>query len=200
MRGKLVVFEGIDCSGKGTQISLLQDILAIDEIRCEIFSFPHKQSVTGGVLNTFLSQMIDLDPKAAHLMFSANRWEMQERIKYLLEDGVNVILDRYFHSGIAYSVGAMGLDFKWVVESERGLIAPDLVVYMNTDPLLCAQRKGFGEQRYDNVEILSRVQAVYQQLKTKEWIIIDGNKSVERIAKDVQPGIYRLLYNLQSKE
>jgi hypothetical protein len=45
-----------------------------------------------------------MDARSAHLIFSANRWEMCAEMKRLMSGGTTLIVDRYVHSGIAYSV------------------------------------------------------------------------------------------------
>ena len=49
-----------------------------------------------------------------------------------MNKGINIICDRYSYSGVAYS-SAKGLDFKWCLNADRGLIKPDLVIYIDVD-------------------------------------------------------------------
>ena len=62
-----------------------------------------------------------------------NRWEQKDKLAdLLLNQGINIICDRYSYSGVAYS-SAKGLDFKWCLNADRGLIKPDLVIYIDVD-------------------------------------------------------------------
>lgn len=67
-----------------------------------------------------------------------------------------VLADRYSYSGVAYSV-AQGLPAEWCKGTEAGLPAPDLVVFLKLSPAAAAQRAGYGEERYENVETQTKV-------------------------------------------
>lgn len=55
------------------------------------------------MINNYLAQKSELDDRAIHLLFSANRWEAKQSIVACLESGKSVVCDRYAFSGIAYS-------------------------------------------------------------------------------------------------
>lgn len=67
----------------------------------------------------------------------------------MLNQGKNVILDRYVYSGVAYSA-AKGLDFNWCLNCDIGLPKPDLIFYIEINNEEINQRKGFGEEIYEN--------------------------------------------------
>lgn len=90
----MICVEGIDRSGKTSAIQSLSNILDV-----EIVSFPERSNFTGRLLNKFLKGK-DLNKQATHLLFSANRWEVMSSLK---RDKV-VVIDRYYYSGIAYSM------------------------------------------------------------------------------------------------
>ena len=77
-------------------------------------SFPDRLSNTGKLLNECLKEKIHLPAEAMHLLFSANRWEKQQQIRETIDTGTSIVCDRYYHSGIAYSM-AKGLDMQWCV-------------------------------------------------------------------------------------
>ena len=68
-------------------------------------------------------------------------------IQQLLNEGKYVICDRYWYSGVAYSC-AKGLDYEWCKAPDRGLIEPDLVIYLRADPEVLQKRKDYGDERY----------------------------------------------------
>ena len=94
MRGLFIVIEGTDKSGKTTQVRRLADSLK-KASPVEIISFPDRDTPIGKLLDGYLKGKVDLDDHAVHLLFSANRWQMDSTIKYLLESGITVIADRY---------------------------------------------------------------------------------------------------------
>lgn len=69
MRGKLIVFEGIDRSGKSTQSQILLEALN----NCVKISFPNRETVIATVINSYLTSNLLLNDQSIHLLFSANR-------------------------------------------------------------------------------------------------------------------------------
>ncbi len=61
-----------------------------------------------------------------------NRWESKDFIINSLKEGINIICDRYAYSGVAYSA-AKGLSFEWCLNADRGMIKPDIVIYIDQD-------------------------------------------------------------------
>ena len=117
MKGKLIVIEGTDCSGKETQTKLLVEKLENDGIKCERFSFPNYDSPTGKIIGGpylgkehicncwFKEGAVNVDPKVATLYYAADRKYNIYKIQKLIDSGVNVILDRYIYSNLAHQGG-----------------------------------------------------------------------------------------------
>jgi dTMP kinase len=74
MRGLMLAFEGLDKTGKTTQCKLLHNYLTTKGIRNRLIHFPVRNSVTGQVLNRYLTNELELLPQTSHLLFSSNRW------------------------------------------------------------------------------------------------------------------------------
>ena len=79
-----------------------------------------------------------------HLLFSANRWENMSKISKVLESGTSIVCDRYWYSGVAYSM-AKGMNGEWCSWPDKGLIQPDLVIYLKADPEVLSKRAQYGE-------------------------------------------------------
>ena len=117
MKGKLIVIEGTDCSGKETQTKLLIENLRSNGIKVENFSFPNYGSPTGKIVggpylgkdyicDTFFEEgPTHVDPKVAALYYAADRKYNISKITFLLAHGFNVILDRYIYSNLAHQGG-----------------------------------------------------------------------------------------------
>lgn len=117
MKGKLIVIEGTDCSGKETQTKLLKEKLEKLNIKCERISFPMYDTPTGKIVGGpylgkdyicdgwFEEGAVNVDPKVSSLYFAADRKYNIEKINELLTSGVNVILDRYIYSNLAHQGG-----------------------------------------------------------------------------------------------
>lgn len=141
MKGKFIVLEGLDRCGKSSMAKFLQEKCSGDGEHNKAVSmgFPNRKSAIGLMINDFLSNKTDLGNEAIHLLFSANRWEAAKEIDETLKAGRNIICDRYWYSGVAYSY-AKGLDFEWCVAPDRGLIEPDLVIVLKGDPQKLSKR------------------------------------------------------------
>ncbi|MFQ6620288.1 hypothetical protein Gotur_001362 [Gossypium turneri] len=68
-----------------------------------------------------------------------------------LKAGTTLIVDRYSYFGVSFS-SATGLDFEWCKAPENGLIAPNLVVYLDIPPEKAAEKGGYGGERYEQLE------------------------------------------------
>lgn len=119
MRGKLIVIEGTDCSGKETQTNLLIKILENNDIPVTKFSFPNYESPTGKIIagpylgkpyvsnSWFKEGPVNVDAKVASLYYAADRKYNLKEITKALDYGINVVLDRYAYSNMAHQGGKL---------------------------------------------------------------------------------------------
>lgn len=192
MKGKFIVFEGLDRVGKSTQINLLSSILTLDEIKHKVYKFPARATTTWSLIDLYNSQLIDLHPKSAHLLFSANRWELQEELIKYLNAGYFIVADRYFYSGTAYTCGAFDVDFSWCLQPDAGLIMPDLVFYLDVPEHVRLLRLDKNE-RHEDVETQRKIERVYKQFEGPSWIKIDGNDTVNNVSETIQRHVRNLI-------
>lgn len=84
-----------------------------------------------------------------------------------LERGQHLVVDRYAYSGIAFSSSKVGanLSLSWAAASDRGLPAPDLVLFLDISSEDAAKRGQYGEERYEKKEIQDRVRAAFDRLR-----------------------------------
>jgi len=187
-RGLLIALEGGDRCGKSTQAERLKERLAREGKGCELLKFPDRTSPTGRVLDLFLRQEVELPDRAAHLLFSANRWEAEDRICSLLGKGTHVVLDRYVDSGVAYSV-ARGVDAGWALFSDVGLPLPDLVLELAVPEVDRASRPNFGEERYET-ELLQRAATrAFARRRRHGWIHVNATGSQDEVWTRVEAAI-----------
>ena len=119
MKGKIIVIEGTDCSGKETQTSLLVQKLKKDGRKIERLSFPDYDSPTGKIVggpylgrenmgdSWFPEGAADVDPKVASLYYAADRRYNRNRILDYLNQGIDVVLDRYVESNMGHQGGKL---------------------------------------------------------------------------------------------
>lgn len=158
VRGLLILVEGLDRTGKSTQVSILLDKL---KPNAELVKFPERTTPIGQLINKYLvDQNFQLPDQSIHLLFSANRWELFQSLQNTLLSGKHVIMDRYVYSGIAYSLAkdVNGMDFDWCLQPDKGLIKPDLLFFLsNGDWADTSSREGFGKERYESLAFQDKV-------------------------------------------
>ena len=125
-RGAFILFEGVDRCGKTTQCKRLVASLTekLGEGKVEFMRFPDRTTSIGSTINAYLTNKADLDDRAIHLLFAANRWEAAARIRRLIADGVTIVCDRYSYSGVAFTSAKPGMD----LDVSRNLWSFDVVV------------------------------------------------------------------------
>jgi len=149
--------------------------------------FPNRATPTGLLIDLYLRQKIELHDETIHLLFSANRWEMAKSIVEDLNQGTAVVCDRYAFSGVAYST-AKGLDFEWCQGPDRGLPMPDGVFFLHVDEEKGASRTGYGDERYENSTMQSRVRAEFGRDQLRHmvnWHDTDGARDIDIIHAEI---------------
>uniref|UniRef100_A0A7N0V7M1 Thymidylate kinase n=1 Tax=Kalanchoe fedtschenkoi TaxID=63787 RepID=A0A7N0V7M1_KALFE len=183
-RGALIVLEGLDRCGKTSQSSRLVSSLEGHGHSVELWRFPDRTTGVGQMISSYLANQTQLDDHTIHLLFSANRWEKRSLMESKLRSGTTLILDRYSYSGVAFSV-AKGLDIEWCKAPEKGLLAPDLVFYLDIQPEKAAERGGYGGERYEQLEFQKKVSQQYQMMRDQSWEIVDASLPMEEIEKQL---------------
>lgn len=187
MRGIYVVFEGLDGCGKTTQSkSLVERITRLDR-KALWTREPGSPLIELNVRDMVLSHK-DISPKALELLFQADRAEHTSKIQELLRNGVDVVSDRSYISGLAYAL-ASG-------QSERQLqslldyslhVKPNLIFLLEVTPEIVEERKrSRGEfqtreetKGLDFTRKVSQnfVSLIQESAKTTRCVRIDGTMS-----------------------
>ncbi|WVF70842.1 thymidylate kinase [Kwoniella sp. CBS 6097] len=173
-RGAFIVFEGLDRCGKTTQVSRLVETLEKEGKKARLQKFPDRTTAIGQMIDAYLRSKADMDDRAIHLLFSANRWECAAAIRRDLADGITVIADRYAFSGIAFSA-AKGLPFDFCLQPDTSLPLPDVTLYLTLSPTIASKRSAFGEERYETDQM---------QRSTREQFALVGQEVVKRHGED----------------
>ena len=192
-----IAFEGIDGSGKSTQVKLLSD--NFKKAGHKVYStFEPTDSPIGSIIRNIFKHRIEADHRTIAGLFVADRLDhllnKTNGILKKMEEGYTVITDRYYFSSYAYHGTHMSLD--WVIEANSlstDLLRPDLNIYIDISPEISMKRLSIGRssmELYETIENLRNVKDKYseafEQLKFKENIFItDGNRSPEIIAADI---------------
>lgn len=202
-RGKFIVLEGLDGSGKGTQISLLSKALSEMGITVHETAEP-TQSATGGLIRDALAGLQKRTPYELAALFLTDRIfhnTSATGIKSLLEKGVTVICDRYYYSSFAYQ--GMDAELSWVMDINLNcpeILKPDICIFLDVPTAQCDERMNSRQSReiFENVETMNKIRSrffeVFELLKGKENIVaIDASRSIEEVQRDVMGNVALLL-------
>ena len=200
MKGRFIVFEGIDGAGKSTQIEKLRQKLLSEGRKVYITQEP-TQSVTGGILRDALSGNYKRTPSELAAMFLADRvfHNVNESvgIKQALEKGFDVISDRYYYSSFAYQ----GLDSEidWVINMNLNcpdILRPDICIFLDLDANKSKSRIDTNRatvEIFEKSEILEKIRNkffdVFSRLDDENIKIIDASGTVEEVAEKIASAI-----------
>ena len=172
-KGKLIVIDGTDGSGKATQTKLLLQQLRKKRISAEALDFPQYETLFGKLVARYLKKEFGaLDPYVASVLYAANRLEFRDKIISWLKQGKNVVLNRYTSSNQIHQ--AAHIDSKaerkrfvdWIGQMEykiMGLPKPNLVVFLNVTP----------EIAYKLIENKDKKTRKYIQGAKRDWLESD---------------------------
>lgn len=193
-----IVFEGLDGSGKSTQISMLKDKLRLMGRKIHVTAEP-TNSATGGLIRDTLSNNYKREPAELASLFLTDRISHNVNpvwgIKKILEAGTDVICDRYYYSSFAYQ--GLGTDLKWIMDMNLNcpeILKPDLCIYLDVAPRRCKNRIDSERahleifENDENVMNQTRVQflEVFKKLNETENIrIIDANRPINVVADEI---------------
>jgi dTMP kinase len=186
MSGSLIVFEGLDQSGKQTQAELLRDRLKAEGHKSRLVSFPDYGTSIGEEIARALQGERDYGPDVMQLLYVANRYERKGDLQRWLDGGLALVCDRYIASSIAYGE-AQGLDPAWLASMQKFLPAPTLTILLDIAPETAVQRKSVDRDRYErDLAMQARVRDSYhRQAAAEHWIQLDGERPKHVIAADV---------------
>lgn len=192
--GVLLVFEGLDQSGKQTQAERLKAYVESRGHRSVLLDFPSYETPIGKEIEGGLHGERDYGPDVMQLLYVANRYEKKPQIERMLAAGTVVVCDRYLASSIAYGE-AQGLDGTWLREIQKYLPAPDLTILLDIAPETAAGRKTSNRDKYErDLALLSRVRESYRrQAQSESWLRLDGEREKDAVAADVISAVDRLL-------
>ena len=191
-RGKFMVLEGIDGSGKTTQAHNLVKELEKKGLKV-VYTKEPTDEVTGKMVRDFLIGKIKLPPVAFQYLFAVDRAVHQEEIKKYLEKGTTVVSDRYFWSALIYGmldVGAIGnknegqrlLAAYGILSMYHRFIAPDYTFYLSVTAKTAMQRIA---KKTEKIEKLREGYEWLAKKFAKEITVVDGEGSVEEVTKRI---------------
>lgn len=183
--GLLIIFEGIDGTGKSTQVQLLSE--ALREQGYEVVTtFEPTAGPFGKKIRSLFTNRASLSQEEELALFMDDRrWHVQELIAPALATGKIVISDRYYFSTAAYQ-GAAGVDPEQIIaDNETFAPVPDCVLLLEAPVALGRRRIKESRQEdpndFEKEEYLRKVSAVFTALKRDYIKRIDASQSIEAV-------------------
>lgn len=190
--GKLIVIDGIDGSGKTTQVELLVKYLQEKDISFEVISFPrYEDNLYGKLIKRYLEGEFgdNVSPYLMALAFAGDRVLAKEQIQKWLDEGKVVITNRYVsaskaHMGANLPEGIREEFFKWLDELEyqtNGLPKEDLTILLSVDPEIAQNNVAGGgpDIHEESLNHLQEAAEIYLQLAQTDssWKVIECSKA-----------------------
>lgn len=193
LKGKFIAFEGIDGSGKSTQIARLANRLRSKKFKV-YETFEPTDSPIGSLIHQIMTGRIKAGHRTIAALFVADRIDhlLNEvnGIVHKIERGIVVLNDRYYFSSYAYH--SPHVDMDWVIRANSisaDVLRPDLNIFIDIDPETGFERlnkERMHLELYENIETMKKVREFYfrafDKLNNEEnVIIIDGNDTPDNI-------------------
>lgn len=196
-KGKFIVLEGIDGSGKSSQIGPLVKRLEGLNIRCRADREPTQRPV-GALIRQALTGQTPLDPRVIAALYAADRLDHlvndENGLCSAIEQGITVVSDRYYFSSYAYH--SVDVDMDWVIGANSlsaGLLRPTVTVFLDVsaqEAMERIRRNRDHEELFEKEERLQKTRELYfaafERLKDVENVaVVDGSGTQEQVAQRI---------------
>ncbi len=219
--GKLIVIEGLDGSGKSTQLNLLPEFFESKGLDCKTVSFPCYESDSSALVKMYLKGEFGTKPSDVNAFASSVFYTVDRFASYkkdwgdFYNNGGVIISGRYTTSNAVHQTSKLPKEewetfLDWLYDFEYnkvGIPKPDKVIFLDmpvdVSQKLLSGRYGGNESQKDihesDTEYLSKCrESAYFTAKYSDWTIIscaeNGEpRSVEDISKDIQNEVMKVL-------
>lgn len=197
-KGKFIVFEGLDGSGKSLQIEKLVGVLSSRNIEVWPTAEPSKSEI-GKLIRAIQKKKVSFidNGKTLKYLYMADRVNHAIEIKERLDKGITVICDRYWISSVAYQDSTIKSgESAFNLNDMEDFPVPDLTIYLDTDVDTCLSRLSEREDTeiFENREYLNKVKEGYDNAYNAYNILtlIPGNGTVEEVHSNVMKKVDKL--------
>ena len=199
-RGKFIVFEGGDGSGKSTILEMIYDYLVKSGVKCIKTREPGGIQISENIREIILdTKNIEMDRKTEALLYAAaRRQHLVERVIPELNNGTIVLCDRFIYSSLAYQGYARGIDVEEIFQINKfavGEYMPDLNILFDVSPEVGIARINKNKDRelnrldLEKVDFHKRVREGYYKLVEEnkdEFAVVNAEKSRDEVFNEVK--------------
>jgi dTMP kinase len=213
IKGRLIVIEGPDASGRSTQIGMITTKLEADGHAVLNTGLRRSELVSVGIVEAKREHL--LGRRTMSLFYAADfADQLENKIIPALRSGYIVLADRYIYTLMARDA-VRGISKRWSHQLFGFAIVPDLVFYLDVDPNELVHRvfqknafldyyesgadMGLSDDMYESFIIYQRMIAKEFRTMQKRYslVLVDGNRSIPEINIDLQKRIDGFLESAQ---
>jgi len=208
-KGVFIAFEGLDGSGKTTQMNALRDKLLKRKIKCRDEREP-SDGIIGLIARGAIKKKISISAHAMALLFAADRYEhVINDIKPYIDKGVHVLTDRFLFSNFAYQGLTSSFEDLYNYNKETiELLMPDLTIFVDVDPRVSLNRIGVsrvGKELYDRKGegVRSNFLVAFEKMKeiqgTNNILVVNGNQPEEVVTDEIWKAVEPLFLGKKAR-
>ena len=191
-----ISFEGIEGSGKSTQIELIEELIRAKGYQVKKLREPGTTELGEKIRNIFLEKTAEtVDPFTEALLLYASRKHLDQNfLRQNLNDGAIVIADRYADATLAYQSYGKGLDQNFVklIHDYSQLLSPDLTFYMDISAELSRERisdREMDRMESESIDFFKKVREGYLQIaydNPERVVVLDANKTIDELHESIK--------------
>jgi len=196
--GKFIVIEGLDGSGKSSQVDLVIDLLKKNGKEVVVTKEPTMDSEAGRKVKQVLRKEIVVEPLELQKLYVQDRKEhLENKVIPALKEGRFVVSSRYAFSTFAYGYSD-GLSVDLLVKMNEQFLLPDLTIIIDVSPASCVERiesRGESVEFFEKLEKLTKANEIYKKTSDmfKNVVIINGERPIQEVFEDVKKEVSKLI-------
>lgn len=204
-QGKFIVLDGMDGSGKTTQMmNLVKYIFKKDKKNHIVLTREPYASDFGLEIRRLLAESTDPmknGEKMAELFVGDRKVHIEKIISPSLAKGMHVLSDRFKYSTLAYQQ-TQGISLQKLIEMHKGLLAPDLALIFDIPAEIAIQRMSKDAIRgktevFEKLDFQEKLRRNYTELKNQlpneNIVIIDASKSINEVFEQIRKEVDKIL-------
>ena len=194
-KGRFISFEGIDACGKSTQVKLLLKEMNTSSNKTILVREPGGSTISEEIRDILLnSKLNEMSDRTEALLMTGSRAQLTyEKIMSNLDEGKNVIADRYSDSTLAYQGGGRGLDIEWLIKLNQFAtynLSPDVTFLIDLHPEEAIKRKDVENDRIEKagIDLQINVRNAYLEIAKRfddRIVVLDGHNQVNIIHQKI---------------